>query len=484
MTLLSCLEIALSSRVTILWLSILAFQANAIVGPIIVSEFDGQASFAPCRAWDVTDDGNGAAFDCAQVIYYRPQISENSIILVSKTSDGFLPNGPSINPSISLDGSQIVYTSLANDIVDDDTNDSIDAADLQGFDVFLYDLATDTNTRVAFDRFGAEVPFPGVGYGVISPDFRHITIGSRNSLGFALDTNNVADLVYQDRESSSLELIAIGMDGSVGSEGTFSLGISDDGNQIFLRSANDNLVAGDTNQREDLFVFRRDQQRFEIIVRQFDGQLLAEAQASLQGIGDIRGDGRFVVFTYSGEGLVPGISSTLPQIYLTDIQTGITQLISTNLSGAPANGASYNPQVSTDGEIVAFSSDATDLVLNDTNGFADVFVRDVARGNTNLVSRSADGEPGDGQSGGDPSFEFPLTLSRNGHFLTFTSEASNFTELPTNGVRQVYLINVIAGLPQTPMAVPAWGIVALFAAVASLLLFGSIKLRTLDTRSR
>lgn len=113
-------------------------------------------------------------------------------------------------------------------------------------------------------------------------------------------------------------------------------------------------------------------------------------------------DGRFVVFVSSARNLATnGAPSPWLDVYLHDLETGHTELVSANVSGnGGGNGNSVHPSVSSNGLFVTFASDASNLVLNDTNQFTDVFLRDMRSGITTLVSISTNGmENGFGPSG-------------------------------------------------------------------------------------
>ncbi|MDJ0657050.1 MAG: hypothetical protein QNJ40_23020 [Xanthomonadales bacterium] len=465
---------------------IVAVEASAFDGPQLLSEFNGVASFAQCIAGDTTDDGRRSAFECGQAIYMRTEYPGAGFVLVSKTPSGQLPNRGSLAPTIDRSGNLVMYVSIASNIVPDDNNDPLIFPDLGGGDVFLYDSESDSNVRIAFDRFGMEVPYPGVGYGGVSSDFRHLVLGSETDMGFSTDSNGELDAFYLDRATGSLEWVSRGADGNVGPFRSLALGISEDGNRIFLKSANDNFIENDLNGQEDVFVYDRPGNEFQVAIRRFDGALLSASDGEYYDFGRIRGSGSYIVYTYAGSGLVDGISSTNPQVYLTDLEMGTTELVSRNLAGGPGNGASYNPEVSANGQIVAFSSDATDLVGNDQNGFSDVFVRDRVSDLTVCVSRTQGGELGNAQSGGR-GFRRVLALSSNGRFLQFPSEATNFTA-ETNGQFQLYLVDVFSALGfgrAAPIPALSSAFVILMAAmvlITGLVASGHKPIRTAGTR--
>lgn len=88
------------------------------------------------------------------------------------------------------------------------------------------------------------------------------------------------------------------------------------------------------------------------------------------------GDGRVVAYLSRATNLVLGDTHGLTDLFATDRTTGVTSRVSVGVGGAPANAASSNPSLSRDGRYVAFISEASNLVVGDTNGVADVFVTD------------------------------------------------------------------------------------------------------------
>ncbi len=116
----------------------------------------------------------------------------------------------------------------------------------------------------------------------------------------------------------------------------------------------------------------------------------------------------------------------------------ITRLVSVAMGGGPANGASIVPALSADGRYVAFTSSATNLVLNDTNERTDVFVRDMVEGTTVRVSVASDGIQGNGASQG-------AAISRDGRFVAFSSTATNLVLSDTNKLSDVFVHDLQEG---------------------------------------
>src|SRR5690242_12285413 len=93
-------------------------------------------------------------------------------------------------------------------------------------------------------------------------------------------------------------------------------------------------------------------------------------------------DGRYVAFSSWADNLVPNDTNDNPDIFVRDLQTGTTRLVSVASDGTQANGPSFTPSISADGDVIAFRSDATNLVSNDTEGRTDVFVHTMSTGQT------------------------------------------------------------------------------------------------------
>jgi Tol biopolymer transport system component len=142
-------------------------------------------------------------------------------------------------------------------------------------------------------------------------------------------------------------------------------------------------------------------------------------------------DGRYVVFQ-SKSALVAGDTDNIDDIYLKDLSTGTVTLLSTRADGTKASSNSFDPQFSPDGRFVVFTSAATNLVAGDTNNATDIFRKDLNTKAITLLSTAADGTQGNGRS-------YDAQFSADGHFVMFTSNATNLVAGDTNGVSDIFL---------------------------------------------
>jgi len=148
-----------------------------------------------------------------------------------------------------------------------------------------------------------------------------------------------------------------------------------------------------------------------------------------------------VVFTSTSAKLVPGDTNGHRDVFVRDLATGTTTLVSTGLNGLPANNDSDDASISADGRYVAFGSLASNLVAGDTNGFSDVFVRDLETGTTTRLSVP----PGGAQANGHSALGSPAMISANGRFVAFSSTAQNLAPGKPSFTREVYVADREAG---------------------------------------
>jgi len=160
--------------------------------------------------------------------------------------------------------------------------------------------------------------------------------------------------------------------------------------------------------------------------------------------GSLSANGRYVVFMSTAASLV-GVSGA--QVYRHDRTTGATVIVTVSKTGTPSTAGGFAPSVSADGRFVAFASVGSDFVNGDTNGTVDVFLRDMNSGTTAMVSATQTGSPAD-QGGTLNNSAGAREVSDDGRYVTFTSAATNLLATPNNGKQQVYVKDMLTGLVQ------------------------------------
>jgi Tol biopolymer transport system component len=288
-------------------------------------------------------------------------------------------NGGSSNARISADGRFVVFTSLATNLVEGDTNGVAD--------VFERDLSTGQTTRVSTSPGGVQGNDQSGGAASgISADGGAISFSSAASNLVSGDTNHSRDVFVWTRAGGAVERVSVAGDGSQATAGASDASsISADGRYVAFASTAPNLVAGDTNLAADVFVHDRvTGSTVRASVAAGGGQ--AATASSLQP-GGLSGNGQAVAFDTAAP-LVAGDTGG-NDVYVRDLAAATTERISVNSAGLAANGNSGAAAISADGRYVAFESSATNLDPADTGGDEDVFVRDRVSGLTRLVSASS-----------------------------------------------------------------------------------------------
>lgn len=356
---------------------------------------------------------------------------EPYITRISVDANGVGGNGNSTEPAISADGRYVVFESIATNLVSNDTNGVQD--------VFVRDMQTLTTTRVSVDSSGVEgdarsrTP-------QISGDGRYVVFRSSSTNLVDNDTNGVDDVFLHDRVTGNTSRVSIadGINGDEGNGVSYFPSISPDGGYIAFASFADNLVANDNNGEGDVFV--RDLANSTTIrVSIADGVNGAEgnARSNRPKIGE---DGLYVAFESNASNLVSNDTNGWSDIFLRDITNNTTTRvnIATGVNGAEADNESLEISLSGDVRFVAFATSATNLIGNDTNGSADVFLRDTVTQTTTRISVNSSGGESDGFSG------FPQ-MSADGVSIAFNSSSTNLVQNDSNAESDVFLHDTQSG---------------------------------------
>jgi Tol biopolymer transport system component len=399
------------------------FSAPAISDDGLVVAFDSQATNL------VGGDNNGAVD-----VFVHDRTSGRTTV-VSVSSKGKLGNGTSSAPAVNADGRFVAFSSGASNLVPGDAN-------ARG-DVFVHDRLTGDTTRVS------------VGPGSVQGDATSFAPSISTDGRFVAFTSDASNLVaggssgrqafVHDRVTGATELVSVSSDGTLGNGFATPGAISGDGRFVAFGTSGNNLVPGDTNGAIDVFVHDRVTGTTERASVRTDGG--EGNDASLRS--SINGDGSIVTFSSDATNLVDGDTNEFRDIFVHDMVTGVTERISVGAAGVQSDGnsdgfgirggTSFGPEVSTDGRHVAFDSQATNLIAEDTNTCSyqggqsfpdpgqcpDIFVRDLLTDTTVRVSVDSVGAQSNGAST-DPD------INGDGSVTTFFSVASNLVAEDTN----------------------------------------------------
>jgi Tol biopolymer transport system component len=282
-------------------------------------------------------------------------------------------------------------------------------------------------------------------HALISADGRHGAFTSAASNLVPGDTNGIADAFVRDLDTGITQRISVASDGTQANGPSSAEAISADGRFVAFSGDASNLVAGDSNQKTDVFVRDRQTGVTERVSVASDG---TEANADCWAE-SISADGRFVTFASDASNLVSGDTNNNTDVFVHDRQTGLTERISVASDGMEGNDGSFDSRISADGRFVAFASFCSNLVLNDTNETGDVFVHDRATGATEMVSVPSDGDTAKDQTTyfGGPYSSQPR-ISADGRFVAFVSQATNLVPGDLNGAADVFVRDRQKGLTE------------------------------------
>ena len=293
----------------------------------------------------------------------------------------------------------------------------------------------------------------------LSADDRWVAFASNATNLVSDDKYSITDVFVRDLTANTIVRVSLDASGDDANNGSGEPSISADGRFVAFESSADDLVAGDTNHELDIFVHDRDPDGNGI----FDEGNGVTTRASVDSNGvegasgsfrpSISADGRKVAFVSYSTNLDPADTSYKLDVFLHDMTTGATSLVSVSRGGTGGNDHSLHCHLAADGNSVAFSSFASDLVAGDANQRRDVFVRDLVLGKTVLASVDSSGAQGDGESDLEPG-----AMTRDGSSVVFWSAAGNLVASDGNGFADVFVRDLVHGTT-TCMSVDAAGAV-------------------------
>lgn len=326
-------------------------------------------------------------------------ISPSNIERVSQAFDGGDTFDFSVLPTLSLDGTKVVFESRADNLVSNDFNGQSD--------IFLTDLASGTTSRVS-ELPGGNDAFGDSYNAMISGDGGTVVFES-NADGFVgNDFNGQNDVFAKDLATGNVVRASLRWDGTE-IFGAFDGSISNDGRYVTFQSFDSNVTPNDFNGWDDVFVrdlvnnTTMDVSNFGVGGSQSDFGSYNAA---------ISGDGQFVVFESMATNLVNDDFNGQTDIFVRNLQAGTTEKISQSFDRLDADNMSYGAAISDDGRYVAYSSQANNITSSDNNGFVDVFLHDRDTGTTTRITDAMNGTGTD---------LFDVAISPDGMIVTYTS---------------------------------------------------------------
>lgn len=361
----------------------------------------------------VPNDTNSSGAVSADDIFMH-DTQDGTTMRVSVASNGEEGNGNSRSPAISADGRYVAFNSAATNFVATDANGT-------NFDVFVRDTQEGETVLVNQSTGGAQGT-EGIATLndslALSPDGRHVAFVSRSGNLVADDPGFFNKIFLRDLDATTTSLVGVRALGTQADGFSFASASSGDGRYVAFESQATNLVADDDVNGSGRDIFRRDLETGAV-------ELISEASGGGTGNSgseqlSISNDGRIVAFRSFASDLVTGDFNNRQDVFVWDGSTESVLRASVNRFGGSADGSSFEPDLSGDGRYVVFSSFATNLVSNDTNGREDVFRHEIGTGTTIRVNLAADGSEVSGNA------ETP-SISNDGRLVAFTDSANGLT---------------------------------------------------------
>ncbi len=316
-----------------------------------------------------------------QLIYLRDRAMGTTTLVASGDQTG----------GVSDDGRLVVFSSYSDGLVPNDAN--------QNGDVFVRHMDTATtdlvsvglggNSGNSYSTLAVDISLQGA-LSSISADGRYVTF---NSTATDLVTGDTTagffgrDAFVRDLQSGTTTRVSVGPSGAQANAPSIGVGIAAQGRYISFASTASNLAAGGTGNGQNIYVYDLNTGVLQLAGRTASGGVPSGPVFE----GALSGDGRHLVYASTATDVVPGDTNGKEDVFVRDLDSGTVTKVSVDTGGQPANGSSFYPRISGDGSNVTFTSIASNLVADDTNGANDVFAHGTLRRHGTFVCRAAMG---------------------------------------------------------------------------------------------
>ena len=366
---------------------------------------------------------------------FETNLQNGTISLVAGSSAG----SPITQVSVSANGRYVAFVTTAGNVT---ASPAVSSGTITN--VYVRDMVAGTTTLASVNVAGTDGGDGNSSDSTISADGSEVVFQSDANNLVAQDTNNATDVFVRNLTTGVTSLVSANQTNTVsGDFASFSPVLSGDGNHVVFLSHADDLQS---IHKHNLFVdvYERD-------LTTAVTTLISVNTAGIDSIlGDssnpiVSANGRYVAF--ENEQVVTLPVSASQQLYVRDTQANTTTMASVNAAGTAGTDAGVTDATfSADGSMIAFVSTTDDLVSLPTNGHQNVFVRDLTTGVTSLVSVNASGTAG-GDNDSDPSFDVSgaVAMTPDGTHIVFVSTADDLLAGDNNGQSDVFVRDLTTG---------------------------------------
>jgi hypothetical protein len=376
----------------------------------------------------ISADGNSVAFASAATnlaagdtnnvpdVFVRNR-SAGTTTRVSVSGNGAEGNAASDWPALSADGRYVTFRSSASNLAAGPA--------MPDSNIFVRDSQASTTALVSTSAVGKNVS------GAVDPSIS----ADGSTIAYTAVTDDDYPATWQifvaNRTTGAVRQVTFGpstasfdFSGSVGSW------VSTNGRYVFFSSSAYNFVDGDGNRADDVFAFDSQTSTFSLVSASKFLSRTAQGESYTTGGSALSQQGRYAAFTSAAATLTPGDRNGWPDVFVADRSTGQVEIGSVNSSGEQGNDYSRYASISNDGNVISFTSWSNNLAPNDTSGYQDIFAHDQATGITMLQSADSNGNAGWEES-------YLSVISGNGRYVAFNSNSSNLA--PGGGLGSLFL---------------------------------------------
>jgi len=334
--------------------------------------------------------------------------ADGATILISAALTGLTGNNSSAFHAITPDGRFVVFSSDAYDLIRFDTNNQRDVfvrdrdPDANG----ILDEGNETTVRVSVDSAGLAANGASTG-GAISDDGTKVAFQSDADNLAAGDGNGATDVFVRDLVAGTTTLVSVAALGASGDAASFDPAITADGTRVMFTSTADDLVAGDLNGANDVFVRDLGAGTTDRVSLGWNGNETNGAARDFR----MSADGTKLVWSSDADDVVASDLNNKSDVFLRDLAAGTTVCLSVSESGEQGDRGADHPALSRNGAWASFNSNARNLEGIETNFTTDVFLRDLVAGTMTKASTRPCGAEGAGASSGYDVSDDGLTVA-------------------------------------------------------------------------
>lgn len=352
---------------------------------------------------DISDDGRSVLLDTGFRGLRLKNLNSGALTRVDLRDNGSAPIHDGRDGQLAGDARRVVFTTFAERMTPEtDTNSELD--------VFVRLLGTGRTEMVSVAVTGAAAGNDTSGYPAISPGGRYVTFRSLADDLVPGDANVKGDVFVRDLRTATTRLVSVSDDEQPANGGSWESAVSRDGRYVAFTSDANNLVEGDTNDRQDVFVRDLVEQTTRRVSVGSDG---TEADRRGQHV-EISGDGRYVTFSSRARTLSPQDTRQDHDIFVHDLVLGTTEWVSV-FDGRSQAGTSLGPAISEHGHFVAFSSTRDGAASAVCSADHNVYLWNRTTKTARCLSPTYDGSATEGEQ------SYGASIDAHGNTVTFTS---------------------------------------------------------------